>query len=333
MSQGHHGTQRNQAGSGAGTQATIGSVGEFRAIEQFTAGLPIPPSVLLGVGDDAAVFDISGHAVVSTDALVEGVHFRRDWSSARDIGRKTVAVNVADLEAMGATPVALVITLSVPKDVPMTWVNDFAAGVRAEADAAHISLVGGDTTGARDITVTGTVIGQTDGAGPVTRSGARVGDVVALIGRLGWAAAGLAILSRGFRAPRAAVDSQRCPAPPYGEGRRAALAGASAMIDVSDGLLADLGHIAQASGVGINLEQAALPMDEAVETVGRATNTDPLTFVLSGGEDHALAATFAPDAVPTGWTVVGTVVAEPVGVVTLDGSLPDIAGGWDHFSH
>lgn len=304
-------------------------------IEQITRGLQLSPAVSVGPGDDAAVFLVNGSAVTSTDLLVQDVHFKTDWSTAEQIGRKAVAVNVADLEAMGATPVSMVISLGAPGDLPIQWVREFATGVRTEADRAGVCLVGGDTTAARDITVCVTVIGETAGVGPVLRSGARSGQVVAVRGRLGWAAAGLAVLARGFRSPRAAVEAQRVPEVPYGAGREAALAGATAMLDVSDGLLADLGHIADASGVVIDLDKARFEIDEPVQAVAAATGKDPLGFVLTGGEDHALAACFEIGQVPDGWQVLGRVrdpeVEEAAGVL-VDGKHWEGLPGWDHFN-
>ncbi|HET9128977.1 MAG TPA: thiamine-phosphate kinase [Propionibacteriaceae bacterium] len=318
----------------------VAALGEFGLIADITRSLEMPDAVQVGPGDDGAVFRVKGASVVSVDALVEGVHFRRDWSSAIDVGRKTVAVSVADLEAMGADPVALVIALSVPGSLPASWVRDFATGVRTESEAAGITLVGGDTTRSRDITISATVIGQLAGRRAVTRSGARPGDVVAYIGRLGWAGAGLTVLTRGFRSPRAAVDSQRCPQVPYGQGAAASLAGATAMVDISDGLLADLGHICDASGVTIDLSREELPVDDPVRTVGAATNRDPLDFVLTGGEDHALVACFPVGSIAAGWQVIGRVHepadpdaedARPAARVTVDGVAWPDAGGWDHF--
>lgn len=315
---------------------TIADIGEFGLIGQITRRLTMPPAVSVGPGDDAAVFLINGSAVAAVDLLIEGVHFKRDWSSAADIGHKAVAVNVADLEAMGATPVAMVLGFAAPPDLPYNWVKEFMTGVREEGDLAGIALVGGDMSNARDISISVTVIGETAGLTPVLRSGARVGQVVAVRGRLGWAAAGLAALARGFRSPRAAVDSARVPQVPYGAGRQAAAAGATGMIDVSDGLIADLGHVASASGVSIELETARFTIAEPVQAVAAAIHKDPLVFVLTGGEDHALAATFAPGKVPAEWDVVGRVVeADPDSgpQVLVDGRTWEDEGGWTHFRH
>jgi thiamine-monophosphate kinase len=177
-----------------------------------------------------------------------------------------------------------------------------------------------------------TALGDLEGRTPVTRSGAKAGDVVALAGRLGWAAAGLATLSRGFRSPRLVVDAHRRPQPPYQAGPEAAKAGATSMIDVSDGLVADLGHVATASGVRINVQSTAFTIPDALSQVASALSVDPLTWILRGGEDHALAATFAPDAeLPSGWQLIGTVLdAAGESTVTVD-EKTYAAGGFDHF--
>ncbi|WP_394276707.1 thiamine-phosphate kinase [Luteococcus sp.] len=314
---------------------TVSELSEFSLIDQVTRDLPSAPAVSVGPGDDAAVHLVNGSAVTSTDLLVEGVHFRTEWSTAEQVGRKAVAANVADLEAMGATPVAMVVALGMPADTPLAWLREFSTGVREEAARAGITIVGGDTTRARDITVCVTVTGETQGRQPVLRNGARPGQVVAVRGRLGWAAAGLAVLGRGFRSPRAAVDAQRVPQVPYGAGRKAAEAGASAMLDVSDGLLADLGHVAEASQVVIDLDTARLPVDDPVRAVAAATGKDPLELVLGGGEDHALAACFDPGQVPEGWLELGRIRECAPGeapTVLVDSQQWAGPRGWDHFT-
>ncbi len=313
---------------------TLAEVGEFTLIEAITAGLTGGPGVLLGPGDDAAVLATDGPVTVSLDVLIEGVHFRTDWSAARDVGRKAVAVNVADLEAMGARATSLLVGFSAPPTCEFSWVLDFAAGLAEEARTAGVSLVGGDVTSARDITVSICVLGQLEGRPPVLRSGARPSDVVALRGRLGWAAAGWVVLGRGFRSPRAVVEAYRVPQVGYGTGATAARAGATSMIDISDGLLADLGHVATASAVDIDLHQEAFDVAEPLQAVAAATGTDPYALILTGGEDHALAATFPNGAaIPDGWQVIGTVqpAGNDHGRVLVDGAPWAGAGGFDHF--
>ena len=190
-------------------------------------------------------------------------------------------------------------------------------------------MVGGDLTSATEIVIAVTVLGACT-VSPVLRSGAEPGDVVALCGRQGWAAGGLAVLGRGFRSPRALVDAYRRPEPPYAAGPVAAEAGATAMIDVSDGLVADAGHLADSSGVAIDLRGDAFELAEPLHAVAVALGSDPIRFVLGGGDDHALLATFPDGAsVPAGWTVVGEVLAGSG--VTVDGQAYDAPAGWTHF--
>ena len=314
--------------------ATLAEVGEFPLIAAITEGLTLSSDVRVGPGDDAAVLAIEGAVATSVDVLVEGVHFRRDWSEARDVGRKAVAVNVADLEAIGARATGLLVGFSAPADLTVGWVLDFAEGLRQEAEAAQVNLLGGDVTRARDITIAVTAMGSLEGREPVLRSGARPGNVVAIQGRLGWAAAGLAVLARGFRSPRVLVEAQRVPQVSYGAGAVAAQAGATSMIDISDGLLADLGHVAQASGVLIDLRRDAFEVAEPLQAVAAATGADPYTFILTGGDDHALAATFLDaKSVPEGWLVVGRVEQADHDQISVlvDGAVWETPAGFDHF--
>lgn len=286
--------------------------------------------VVLGPGDDAAVVRAAdGRVVASTDLLVDGVHFKRDWSSAADVGVKAAAQNLVDVAAMGAVPTAVLVALVCPLDLPVTWAEEFTAAFDGECDLVGAVLVGGDVSRGPTLTLAVTALGDLQGRPPVTRSEAEPGDVVALTGRLGWSAAGLAVLSRGFRSPAQVVAAHRRPAPPYAEGPIAARCGAHAMCDVSDGLVQDLGHIARASAVQIRLETARLEVSSRLQDVGRALNVDPLRWLLTGGEDHALVATFGSASdVPAGWTVIGR-VREGEGVL-VDGA-PYPHAGWDAF--
>lgn len=297
----------------------------------MTARFPQGEASLLGPGDDAAVIAVpDGRVVATTDLLVVGHHFRTDWSTPYDVGRKAAAQNLADVAAMGARPTAILVGLAAPADLAAFWAERFADGLADECKLVGASVVGGDTVRAEQLTIAVTALGDLAGRAPVTRSGARAGDVVAVCGRLGWAAAGLAVLTRGFRSPKAVADAHRRPEPPYAAGPEAADLGATAMCDVSDGLVADLGHIAAASGVRIDLRGASLEVSDRLVEVGRALGVDPLQWVLSGGEDHALAATF-PAAVdlPPQWRQIGT-VADGEGVY-VDG-LRQTKGGFDHFA-
>ncbi|GAA4807300.1 thiamine-phosphate kinase [Actinomycetospora chlora] len=242
------------------------------------------------------------------DTLVEGVHFRLDWSAPEQVGAKAVAANLADVAAMGAVPTALLLSLACPGTTSSDVLDGLAAGIWDGAADAGIGVVGGDTVSADTIVVSITALGDLEGREPVRRSGARPGDVVAVNGNLGWSAAGMAVLRRGFRSPVAMVAAHRTPRPPWRAGPVAARAGATAMVDTSDGLLADLGHVAAASRVHIDLSSRLVPVADKLRDVASALGGDPLNWALTGGEDHALVATFPDeDVVPDGWVVCGQV--------------------------
>ncbi len=310
--------------------ATLSDIGEFGLVDALAQRFPQGEDVVLGPGDDAAVVSFpSGRVVVSTDLLVDGRHFRRDWASALDIGHKAAAQNLSDINAMGGRATVLTVGLAAPPDLPVAWALELADGIAEEAALVGASVVGGDLTRADEVMIAVTVLGVVDGE-PVRRSGARPGDVVAIAGRQGWAAAGLAVLARGFRSPRVLVEAQRRPEPPYAAGAEAARAGATAMIDVSDGLLADAGHIASASGVAIDVEAGVFEVAEPLRAVGAALGADPMRFILTGGDDHALVATFPADApLPEGWSRIGS-VSEGSGV-TVDGAAYEGPTGHVHF--
>ena len=290
--------------------ATARDVGEFGLIAQVVARLGTSPSVLLGPGDDAAVVAApDGRVVATTDVLVEGVHFRHDWSTGYDVGRKAAAANLADVAAMGARGTALLVGLAAPPALPVQWALDLADGLRDEAALVGAVVVGGDVVRSDLLVVSVTALGDLAGRAPVTRAGARAGDVVVLAGELGRSAAGMALLSGGTTDGEL-VAAHRRPTPPYELCPVLADAGATAMCDVSDGLLSDAGHVAAASGVRIDLDDA----DEAF---------------LTGGEDHALLATLPPDVpVPVGCRLIGRVLAGTG--VTVAGEPR--TGGWDHYA-
>ncbi|MFN2494353.1 MAG: thiamine-phosphate kinase [Pseudonocardiaceae bacterium] len=311
--------------------ASVAELGEFGVIARITAGRRLPPGTVLGPGDDAAVLRAAdGRVVACTDVLVEGVHFRLDWSTPHQVGRKAVAANLADVVAMGAVPTGLLVGLACPGPTPVSSVDSLVAGMWEEAGRVGVGIVGGDVVSAAELVVSVTALGDLQGRAPVTRSGARPGDVLGLCGRLGWAAAGLAVLGRGFRSPTAVVGAHRVPEPPYEAGPQAATAGATAMIDISDGLLSDAGHLAQASAVGLDIDSAALTVPRRLVEVASALGADPRHWVLTGGEDHALLASFPPGvALPPGWIVIGA-VRDGRGV-TVDGVAYGGPAGWAHF--
>jgi thiamine-monophosphate kinase len=252
--------------------------------------------------------------------LVEGRHFTREWFTAYDVGRRAAAASLADVAAMGARPTALLVGVAMPSDIGVDWVDGLTDGLRDEAALCGANVVGGDLVRGDVLTVAVTALGDLAGRAPVTRDGASAGDVVAVVGRLGWSAAGLRAMQDGAT-DGLLVDAFRRPAPPYEVGPMVAELGATAMVDVSDGLAADLGHIATASGVRIDIDVTAL----------RALGTDGVTDddLLTGGEDHALAFTIeAHVSLPSG-CVVACAVSEGSGVYA-DGE--PISGGHDHFA-
>jgi thiamine-monophosphate kinase len=321
----------NRGGPAHDPPETVADVGEFGLIGRVTAGRRQPSTTLIGPGDDAALVAASdGRVAASTDVLVEGVHFRLDWSTPEHVGRKAIAVNMADIAAMGAVPTALLVGLACPRTTTTEVAEGLAAGMWQEAAFVGAGLVGGDVVTAKEIVISVTALGDMQGLEPVTRGGAMPGDVVAVCGRLGWSAAGLAVLGRGFRSPVQVVGAYRVPEPPYAAGPEAARAGATAMIDVSDGLLADLGHICEKSNVAIDVRTELVEVPQRLVDVGTALGADPLHWVLTGGEDHALAATFSePAAVPEGWRTIGTVTRGSA--VTVDGGPYEGGQGWQHF--
>ncbi|WP_085997092.1 thiamine-phosphate kinase [Nocardia pneumoniae] len=317
-------------------------LGEFALIERINAGREQAPGVLLGPGDDAALVAApDGRFVVTTDMLVQDRHFRLDWSGPEDIGRKAIAQNAADVVAMGAEPTAFVVALGCPADTPLELVDGLADGMWAEAARAGASIAGGDLVRSRDLVISVTAFGDLGGRAPITRSGARVGDIVAVAGRLGWSAAGLDAFTAGVTGAEVAeaLAAHRVPQPPYAAVLDAlrrgsptagsADAGPHAMTDVSDGLLADLGHVAAASGVAIDLNSAAL-RDPALERVAAVLDADAAQWILTGGEDHAFAGAWAPGRpLPAGWVAIGQVVAGHG--LTVDGVAHAGDGGWESF--
>ncbi|WP_123662489.1 thiamine-phosphate kinase [Actinocorallia herbida] len=297
-------------------------MGEFGLIQRVTARYPQGPLVELGPGDDAAVLRApDGRVVATADMLVEGRHFRTDWSSAYDVGRKAAAQNLADVVAMGARPTALLIGFGAPAGLDVAWADGLSDGLRDECALLGASIVGGDTVRSPTLTVAVTALGDLGGAPPLTRSGARPGDVVAVRGRIGWAATGLAALLASSAASGPFVEAHRRPEPPYTAGGEARALGATSLVDISDGLVQDLGHIARASAVRLDLAAERVPLDPGVT----------LEDALTGGDDHAFAGTFPADAaLPPEWRVIGEVGAGRPGSVTVDDQVVD-RGGWDHF--
>lgn len=306
---------------------------EFELIDEITSHLRQQPNVLLGPGDDAALLATPDQRVLaSTDILIEDVHFRQEWTTPFELGRRAAAQNFADIAAMGGTPTALLVGVAAPKAQDSGWFSEISRGLQAECDLVGASVIGGDLSASDRIMIAVTVLGDLNGRAPVTRSGASVGDVVAVAGRLGWSVLGLAALQQDVAVDAELLAAYRVPLPPYAAGVEAGIAGATSMIDLSDGLLADAGHVADASKVTIALDALALQPGHQVLEGARQLGVRVLDAVLAGGEDHALLATFTDAAgVPPSFRSIGRVIARGEHSVLVDGLPHSGKQGHDHF--
>jgi thiamine-monophosphate kinase len=329
-------------------------MGEFELLARILERLPAAGDRLwLGSGDDAAIVVPAGATATSVDALIDGVHFRREWSTLAQIGHKALAAALSDLAAMGAEPGEAYVVLGVPTDLDEDGCMELFDGIGALAAATETRLAGGDITRAPALTLAVTVVGHAKSAQElVRRSGARPGDALAVTGELGGAAAGLLLLLKsgtdrarsqfsahsGVKCERELVRRQLEPQPRLAAGRALADGGATAMIDISDGLGGDARHLAAASGVGLRIDAASLPLASGVAAVAAAAGREPLELAASGGEDYELLATLpaerfsdAAEAVlregETTLTRIGEVVAgEGVEIRLPGGGLSKPAG-------
>lgn len=328
---------------------SVSSLGESEVLRRILAELSFADAATVGPGDDCAVIEVDhGEIVVTSDTMIEGPDFRTDWHSGFELGWKLAATNLSDVAAMGAAPTALTVSLACPPDTPVRVLEQIAAGLDAacRALAPGCGVVGGDLARAPVIMAAVTAIGEAKST-PVLRSGARAGDVVAYAGQLGLSGLGFARLragsagevavgsAAGGEGRAAAVRAHLAPEPPIHLGTAAAHA--TAMMDVSDGLALDTNRLARASGVIVHLDSRLLSRHFGERQGERV----PLETMLTGGEDHGLLATFAPDAeMPEGFHVIGETLpvfnagdAEPDAAarVLLDGE-PIAALGWDPFT-
>ncbi len=318
-------------GSMPASADTLGGIGETATLARIFPRLPAASAQLVGPGDDAAVLRADdGRYVVTTDMMIHGPDFRLAWSTPHDLGWKAAASNLSDVAAMGAVPTALVVAIAAPEDSPLALLEGIADGLRDAclALAPGCGVVGGDLSVSSTLTIAVTAFGDLEGRAPVLRSGARAGDVVAVAGVLGAAASALRLLftsavdetgvpdARLAEALRSSTAAQLAPAPPITAGRIAALGGATAMLDLSDGLALDAARLARASGVRLDLDSAALGDDPAL--------------ALSGGEDHSLLAAFPAGApLPEGFRPIGRVLSGAG--ITVDGAEYEGERGWDPY--
>ena len=275
----------------------VSHVGEWALIDAIRAHLPGPPDGEVWSGDDAAVLAVARDKIVfTTDVLVERVDFDLSYSPPESIGAKTIAANASDVAAMGARPRWAVATVTLPPHTPARVVDELARGMAREAGEIGAALVGGDISQGRDLIVSAAMIGEVEGRA-VTRAGAQVGDVVCVTGALGGAAGGLLLLREGGaneERGRRLVERQLAPHARSEAGPLLA-SHATAMIDVSDGLAADLAHVLDASGVGCRIDDSRIPIDPDLAGIDLPQGVDALDLALAGGEDFELLFTVAPD--------------------------------------
>jgi thiamine-monophosphate kinase len=317
---------------------TLAQVSESTLLAEIFPFFASGDSLLVGPGDDAAVLVAGSATVATTDSMIRGRDWLDEWSRPQDVAAKLLTQNLADVAAMGARSTAVLVSLVADPQTPVAWAVDFARELGGRAGRVGVVVAGGDLSSAPAgvLLVSMTALGDLGGRRPVLRSGARPGETVAVCGSLGRSAAGLALLRAGadpyegdgdpggIRA--ACLAHHLRPVAPLAAGPQAAEAGASAMIDLSDGLLRDSARVAQASGVRLALEEALLAAD--IDALAGAVGEQARECVLAGGEEHSLVATF-PGTLPEGWRAVGRV--EQGEGVTIDGETQE-PRGWDHFA-
>ncbi|MGC9964603.1 MAG: thiamine-phosphate kinase [Syntrophobacteraceae bacterium] len=335
----------------------VGQIGEFGLIGRIAAmlGGRTATGVVRGIGDDVAVLDTLGpeYLLATCDIQIEGVHFTRSAMTPYQLGRRVVAINVSDIAAMGGYPRWALVSLAIPGSTEVAYVEELYRGMREQAELAGASIVGGNLSGmesgiALDLTLLGVIAPES----LILRSTARTGDAILITGSPGESRAGLELVRRprlelSPEISRKLLERHLCPQPRLAEGQLLARSGqVSAMIDVSDGVIGDLGHICESSGKGAEIEVASLPVSRAVSEAALAAGADSLGWVLSGGEDYELLFTASPLAVPglkkmlldetgTSCAQIGNITAE-TGEVWLrlaDGKrISPSAKGWDHFA-
>lgn len=336
----------------------LGEFGLIDRIAQLTSVLQ--PSgaagqVVLGIGDDAAVMEIPpGRQVVATiDTLFEEVHFRRVWTGPEDLGWKSLAVNVSDIAAMGAEPLAAFLSLALPAGTDVEWVEAFTRGLSECAQEYGCRLAGGDTVGApTHLAITVALLGTVERGRAVLRSGARVGDTICVTGTVGDSAAGLALLSAEERGEGVEISrpefaplfaAHHRPRPRLRAARSLADTGqVSAMMDLSDGLASDIRHLVGRSGVGARIRRGALPVSRASHAAGEVLDADPTDWALQGGEDYELLFTVPPGALDpirktlshgsVAMTAVGEIVQEGIWLEEVGGERRSLVpAGFSHF--
>ena len=311
------------------------------------------PGVRVGIGDDASIAAVpSGEVTLTTDTLIEGVHFERRLIAPRDLGYKAIAVNLSDLASMGASPRYALVALGIPPTVDAAWVMELYGGM-VEACTEHaLSIVGGDLSGAKETVIGVTLVGEAPAGRAVLRSGASAGERIAVTGTLGASAAGL-LLSRSRKETlsealtagwgRELLRAHERPVARIGEGETLGQSGATAMMDLSDGLSRDLPRLCSASGVGATIRADDVPIARSVRAHAERLGVDPLEIALSGGEDYELLAVLPPgviedaqerlrDRFGVALTEIGETTDDGIVIVDANGvERPLEPKGWDHF--
>jgi len=344
-----------------GESRRLSDIGEFGLIDRIARRLPAPGAeVMVGIGDDTAAIRVSGDRLLlaTCDIQLEGHHFLRDKIAPQQLGRKALAINLSDIASMGGRPRYALVSLGLPKDLAVAWVDALYDGLQEEAARFSTSIVGGNITGSPLILVDVTLFGEVEEDRLLRRSGARVGDRLLVTGTLGASGAGLAWLNPSPSPPRIGeglgerladevaqvLAAHLTPTPRVLEGRAiGATHAATAMIDLSDGLASDVGHICELSNVGVRVEAARLPIAPATRAVAAALGRDPVAFALFGGEDYELLLTAPAERVGelvaavgqtgTPLTDIGAIIPAAAGRTLLlaDGrTIPLEPGGWDH---
>lgn len=328
------------------TCRSLPELGEFGLIDIISRKVPAAPTVSVGIGDDAAAFQWQTGSIglVTTDMLVEAVHFDLSFCDPVRLGRKSLAVNLSDIAAMGGKPGCFLLSLAVPETISVNFIDEFTTGMLDLAAEFGVTLIGGDTCASRGgLVISVTLYGEQEPGRIVRRSGARPGDLIFVTGTVGDSALGLELLHKGHREGYC-IDRHLDPSPRVREGRALAEAGLpTAMIDVSDGLLSDLGHIVKSSGVGARLHQGKIPCSREFASLLESTPDKGYALAFGGGEDYELLFT-APghrrDEIIALFSGFGTPVRE-IGEITSNSGIVVLSpegeavsmgkAGYDHF--
>jgi thiamine-monophosphate kinase len=326
----------------------VKELGEFRLIKRLSAGIvSTGRPVIAGIGDDCAVlYPPEGKVqLVTTDMLVEGVHFRTSTATPFQIGWKSLAVNVSDIAAMGGEPTYAFVSIGLPRDAKVEFVDELYSGMSKMAEACSVDIMGGDTVSAPQVIINIALLGEVEPENLVLRSGARTGDALVVTGELGGSDAGLAILEHGL--PIGGKERHLMPVPRLREGRLLARSGyVTSMIDISDGLASEVHHICEMSGTGARVYMGKIPLADNVQRIAEHTGRNPHDLALYGGEDYELLFTCKQDKVSllseemqkecgTSLTTVGQIMDASHSITIEDESgriAPLAPRGYNHFT-